>query len=268
MLATAGAGDRLLWAWSAGPLILLSLAPVKNAHYAVCAQVPWSIWAALELAHLGNTLRQRGWDGTRLRQITNCAFATLAVAYGVGFWLLGPWFDRRGVEWAFYESVGRQVPANMPLALLYDDWDRDAYDGALGALPHDLAVRLFYLGRPACWHATAVSLTAHGHAQEAMECSPNRWRDRGQHMAQAPASGPGQFEDRAVSQITPAFVVIGRDRDLPALAQLGRVEILARGPRLRRDRTYTVFQIMLKQPILDLPMPMARAGTADRTLNR
>ena len=55
-----GAGDRLLWAWSAGPLILLSLAAVKNAHYAVCAQVPWSIWAALELAHLGDYVCQRG----------------------------------------------------------------------------------------------------------------------------------------------------------------------------------------------------------------
>src|SRR5262249_13512070 len=53
------AGDRLLWAWSAAPLSLLALATVKNAHYAVSAQVPWSIWAALGLANLGRRLIHR-----------------------------------------------------------------------------------------------------------------------------------------------------------------------------------------------------------------
>ena len=50
--ASVVAGDRLLWAWSAAPLALLSLATVKNAHYAIAAQVPWSIWAALGLSRL------------------------------------------------------------------------------------------------------------------------------------------------------------------------------------------------------------------------
>ncbi len=51
--ASVVAGDRLLWAWSAAPLALLALATVKNAHYAIAAQVPWSIWAALGLARWG-----------------------------------------------------------------------------------------------------------------------------------------------------------------------------------------------------------------------
>ena len=55
-------GDRLLWAWTVIPLGLLALATVKNAHYAISAQVPWSIWAALGLAQLGARLRRRGWS--------------------------------------------------------------------------------------------------------------------------------------------------------------------------------------------------------------
>jgi 4-amino-4-deoxy-L-arabinose transferase-like glycosyltransferase len=266
--AAARAGDRLLWAWSAGPLILLSLAAVKNAHYAVCTQVPWSIWAALELAHLGSRLRRRGWDDTMLRQIAKSGFATLALAYGVGFWLLGPWFDRRGVEWAFYESASRQVPPNMPLALLYDDWDRNAYDSPFGPLPHDLAVRLYYLGRRACWHASTVSLTAHVHAQNVIDCSPGRQRACGQCTARPVRSVPAPAATLPAAGVAPSFAVIGRDRDLQGLAQLGRVEILARGPAQRRDRTYTLFRITLRRPILDSPVPIARTGTADRSLQR
>ncbi len=261
----SGVGDRLLWAWAAGPLILLSLAAVKNAHYAVCAQVPWSIWAALELAHLGDSFHQRGWNGAILRRTVKVGFAALALAYGVGFWLLGPWFDRRGVEWAFYESAGRQVPPNVPLALLYDDWDRNPYDSPFGLLPHDLAVRLFYLGRRACWHADSISLSTHVHAREAMECLAGRRRNSSQHTAWPLASVSGATEKGLPPRIGPAFAVIGRDRDLPVLARLGRVEVLARGPTLRRDRTYTLFRITLQQPILDSQLPLARAGTADLT---
>ena len=56
------AGDRLLWVWAAVPLGLLALAPVKNAHYAISTQVPWSIWTALALARISEWLRLRGWD--------------------------------------------------------------------------------------------------------------------------------------------------------------------------------------------------------------
>ena len=37
--------------------------------------------------------------------------------------------------------------------------------------------------------------------------------------------------------------MIGRGRDLPALEQLGFVEIIARGPSIREDRTYAVFRV-------------------------
>jgi hypothetical protein len=176
--------------------------------------------------------------------------------------------DRRGVEWAFYESASRQIPPNVPLALLYDDWDRNAYDGALGALPHDLAVRLFYLGRPACWHASTVSLTAHVQAQTVVDHAPNRWRDADQHVVQPTPSCSGQSEGHPVPEFAPTLAVIGRDRDLAGLAQLGRVEIMARGPALRRDRTYTLFRIILQQPTVDLSIPIARFGTAGQALHR
>jgi 4-amino-4-deoxy-L-arabinose transferase-like glycosyltransferase len=261
-----GAVDRLLWAWSAGPLILLSLAAVRNAHYTVCTQVPWSIWAALELVHLGNAFCRHRWSRLMVRQTVKVAIGALALAYGVSFWLLVPRFDRRGMEWAFYESVSRQVAPNMPLALLYDDWDRNPYDSPFGSLPHDLAVRLFYLGRQACWHTGTASLTAHVHPQEVMDCSPCQGRGPAYHVATKPrASVPGPTENSPVHQIAPAFAVIGRDRDLPGLARLGRVEILDRGPSLRRDRTYTLFRVTLPETAFGSAIPIARAGTADLT---
>ena len=155
------AGDRLLWVWAVVPLGLLALAPVKNAHYAISAQVPWSIWAALALSRLGERLRLRGYDRVALIRAGRVGFVALALTYGLGLWLLGPWFDRRGLEWAFYEAAGRQIPAGMPLTLLYDDWDRNPYESPFGLIPHDLAVRLFYLGRSACWHIGPGSLLAH-----------------------------------------------------------------------------------------------------------
>ena len=157
------AGDRLLWVWTIAPLSLLALATVKNAHYAISAQVPWSIWAALALARLGEQLRGRIGHRTNLLFLASAGFTALALIYGLGIWLLGPWFDRRGVEWAFYESAGRRCPSSISLALLYDDWDRNPYDSPFGLIPHDLAVRLFYLNRPACWHIGTDSLSTEEH---------------------------------------------------------------------------------------------------------
>ncbi len=199
-------GDRLLWAWAVAPAVLVSLASVRNAHYLIHALPPWSIWGALALVRLGERLRGRGWSPGRLRRTTAGVFAVLGLSYALGFALLGPRFDRRGVEWAWYASASRSLEDDEPLALLYDDWDRDPYATPFGALPHDLAVRLFYLDRPACWRDGVAAL-----------------------RARPPGPGP--------------FAVIGRPRDLPALRRLGRVETLAHGPRVREDRTYLLLRI-------------------------
>jgi hypothetical protein len=225
--ATVVSGDRLLCVWAIVPLVLLALAPVKNAHYVISAQVPWSIWAALSLVRLGRQFQFRRWDRRTLIRAVRVGFIMLALAYGLGFWLLGPWFDGRGIEWAFYETAGRQVPDDIPLTLVYDDWDRNPYESSFGPIPHDLAVRLFYLGRSACWHIEPGSLLAHNH-------------------------GSGKFSSVAsplVADQSPAYgrqgplAVIGRDRDLPILQQLGHIEVIAEGPSMRRDRTYTLFRV-------------------------
>jgi hypothetical protein len=262
----AASGDRLLWAWSAGPLILLSVAAVKNAHYTIAALVPWSIWAALALVRFGEKLRYRGWDPARLRLGVRMGFASLALAYGLGFGLFVPWFDRRGVEWAFYELAGRQIGPGVPLELLYDDWDRNAYDSAFGLIPHDLAVRLFYLRRTACWHNGASSLAAHVGAlgvKGFWQCEPGARKERagGTARSVSGAAGGGMVQGRSF-----AFGVIGRDRDVADLGRLGCVEVVARGPSLRYDRTFTLFRVTPQWPVPERAVPIASAsghGTSD-----
>jgi len=203
-----GGVDRLLWAWAVAPLVLLSTASVKNGHYAIHTMPPWSAWAALGLIGLGGRLARRGWSPSRVRRAAAWAFGALALAYGLGHAGLGPRYDRRGLEWAFYEAAGRSLGADEPLALLYDDWDRDPYPTPFGPVPHDLAVRLFYLDRPAAWRANPAAL----------------------------ASQP-------VARAGSPFGVIARERDLPDLLQLGRIEALARGPSTRWDRTFALYRV-------------------------
>jgi 4-amino-4-deoxy-L-arabinose transferase-like glycosyltransferase len=209
--------DRLLWAWAVGPIALLSLATVKNPHYIIHALPPWSIWTALSVVRLGDRLEQRGWPAARLRRIAWIGFAGLGLCWGLAFVVLGPWLHHRsqGAESAFYEAAGHCVRPGEPLVLLYDDWDRLPYPTPFGPIPHDVGVRLYYLGRPACWRFSVAELVEHPPAA-------NR------HAA---------------------FAVIGRDRDVPALQQLGRVETLARGPvgraRMSKvdDRTFRLFRV-------------------------
>lgn len=208
--------DRLLWIWGSVPLLLLSLATVKNAHYAVYAQIPWSIWGAFGLSRTAERLRRRGWSERGLRRLAAAGFVGLGLVWGFGFRELGPWFDRRGVEWAFYESAAGRIPPGLPAAFLYDDWDRDPYPTPFGPIPHDLAVRLYYLNRPACWHFDPEELA------ECRRCASAGSRGR---------------------------AVIGRERDRKALERLGRVEVLAEGPPVRSDRTY---QLMRLSPGFDL----------------
>lgn len=132
------------------------------------------------------------------------AFVAVAVAFGLGTWLVAPRFDRRWREWAFYDQAGRRVDPGEPVVILYDDWDRLPYPSPFGPMPHDLPIRLYYLRRPASWREGA-----------------GRW--------------PG-LPDRP-------FAAIGRDRDVEGLARLGRVERLAQGPPVRWDRTYSLFRV-------------------------
>ena len=59
-IARRGGGDRLLWAWAVVPVLVLSTATVKNAHYAIHALPPLSVWAAMGLIRVGSRLRSPG----------------------------------------------------------------------------------------------------------------------------------------------------------------------------------------------------------------
>jgi hypothetical protein len=132
--------------------------------------------------------------------------------------------------------------------LLYDDWDRNPYESPSGSIPHDLAVRLFYLRRPACWHFGAASLFGREHAAG--------------HCALAiPRRFPTAFSTPPPAS---AFAVIGRDRDLPSLERLGDVEVLAHGPDVRRDRTYTLFRVTASPVALAAPFPVATSDLPSR----
>ena len=203
-----GGGDRLLWAWAVVPVLVLSTATVKNAHYAIHALPPLSAWAALGLGRVGLRLRRRGWSPRKVRRGAVALFAGLGLACGLGHLWLGPRFDRRGAEWDSCEAIGRAVAPGLPLAFLYEDWDRKPYPTPFGPVPHDWAVRLFYLGRPACWRQGLDDLAA-----------------------RPPAPPPAPY------------ALLGRDRDLPGLRRIGRVEILLRAPSDRFDRSFTLFRI-------------------------
>jgi 4-amino-4-deoxy-L-arabinose transferase-like glycosyltransferase len=235
------AGDRLLWVWAVIPLTLLSLVPVKNAHYAISAQAPWSIWVALGLARIGTWLDMQGYNRRAILAAARLGFTGLALAYGLGLWMFGPWFSRRGVEWAFYEAVGQRVPTDMGLALLYDDWDRNPYLTPFGSIPHDLAVRLFYLSRSACWHIGPTLSRPTGHILGRCSASAFVPQPRLADSRTALSCGVG---DQVTTARDGRFAVIGRDRDLPVLKQLGDVNVVFRGPNVRYDRTYVLFHVI------------------------
>lgn len=143
--------QALLASWGVVPAVLVSLASTRNAHYLIYALPPWSIWGAISLTRLLDRARLRGVDDRRIKRREVWICATVAASIGLGIGLLGPGHDRRGVEWGFYARAGRAADVDAPLILLYDDWDRLPYPTPFGPVPHDLAVRLFYLDRPATW---------------------------------------------------------------------------------------------------------------------
>jgi hypothetical protein len=160
------------------------------------------------LARIGGRFEARGWSPYRVRRAGVVGLSIVAAAYGLGFGLFGPRFDRRGKEWAFYEQVAAVADQDEPLLLLYDDWDRDPYPTPFGPIPHDLAVRLYYLDRPAIWHRLGEPVP--------------------------PEAGPAPE----------SLAVVARDRDVPALAELGEVQTLARGPVFRWDRAFSLFRVV------------------------
>ncbi len=199
-------GDRLLWAWAIVPVLVLSAATVKNAHYAIHALPPWSVWAALGLARVAGRLEGRGWSPGRVRRAGFCLFAGSGLACGLGYLLVAPKLDRRGLEWDDCRAIGRMLDPSTPLAFLYEDWDRKPYYTPFGPVPHDWAVRLYYLDRPALWRQGVDDLAA-----------------------RPPSTGP--------------YALLARDRDRPALDRLGRVEVLRKFPSIRFDRTFTLFRV-------------------------
>ena len=204
-----GGVDRLLWAWSVVPVLVLSAATVKNAHYAIHALPPLAAWAALGLTQVGTRLvRRRGWSPSSVRLGAVALFVGLGLACGLGHLGLGPRFDRRGGEWAWCETIGRDLDPGLPLVVLYEDYDRKPYPSPFGPVPHDWAVRLYYLKRPASWRQGVDDLAA---------------------RPPGPASS--------------AYALLGRERDLPALRAIGRVEPLMKGPADRFDREFTLFRI-------------------------
>jgi 4-amino-4-deoxy-L-arabinose transferase-like glycosyltransferase len=199
--------DRLLWCWAIAPAILVSLANVRNGHYLIYALPPWSVWAALGLARVGERLQHRGFTATSLQRVMIVGMALLGLSYALGFTWLAPRLDHRGAEWAFYKQAAHRIRSDEALMLIYDwpTWDRYPYPTPFGPMPHDLAVRLFYLNRPASWRLRAESLLT----------NPPRM----------------------------PFMVIGREHDARALTSLGRVELIVQGPRARRDRAYALYRI-------------------------
>ena len=111
---------------------------------------PWSVWAASGLAAGRPAAGPRAGRPCGSGARPGAASAGSAWPTRLGFALLGPWLDRRGVEWAFYEAPpGRLRPGEPRRPALRRTWDRAPYATPFGPVPHDWAVRLFYLDRPA-----------------------------------------------------------------------------------------------------------------------
>ena len=207
-----GGLDRLLWAWAVVPSLMVSTSGVRNAHYLIYALPPCSVWAAIGLRKLSER-----------RRAPTYLFAALGLSIAAYYTLLAPTLDRRGREWAYYIRAGKLAPAETPLVLLYDDWDRLPYPTPFGPFPHDLAVRLYYLGRPATWRPSPDALRSH---------PPD----------------------------APTFDVVARERDRPSLEALGSVEVLSRGPTARWDRSFAVYRVASPPRVARGIDPGARPG--------
>jgi 4-amino-4-deoxy-L-arabinose transferase-like glycosyltransferase len=196
--------DRLLLCWAIGPVVLLSFASVKNPHYLIHALAPWSIWAAMGMMRVYQWRLVQGRSEFKLKTLARISFVGLAIMLGLGVGVVAPNFDRRSSEWLFYEKASHQIPVNETVILLYDDWDRLPYPTPFGPVPHDLAIRLFYLQREV------------------------HWREGVDHWENLPES---------------SFLTIARDRDFEGLTRIGKVRKIVQGPTLRWDRSFALFRV-------------------------
>ncbi|MDX2038155.1 MAG: glycosyltransferase family 39 protein [Isosphaeraceae bacterium] len=201
--------DRFLAIWAFAPLVLLSFATVKNAHYAIHALPPFSIWAARSVARLLERLEAAKWSPRALRIAGVGSFAILGTIYAVMNCLIIPRYESRGSEVRFLERIGPGLPAASTLVLLHDDWDRLPYRTPFGPVPHDLALRLFALDRPDVEVRTVFT----------------------------PASLESSVGDLST------FTVLARSRDLPALDALGTTTLVFPGPTDRWDRTFDLYRV-------------------------
>jgi hypothetical protein len=167
----------------------------------------------------------RRWPPHIIRSAVVTLFVILALAWAIGYSTIAPCLDSlgKGAEWAFYEKIGRGAPPGEPIIMLYDSlerpdrWDRAPYQTPFGPVPADLAVRLFYLGRPAqvCFGPHEIRALS--------ECRSD------------PSFG---------SNPSPrAWLVIARARDRPELESIGEVREVARGPEYRFDRTFVAYRV-------------------------
>ena len=205
--------------WVIVPSAIVSASTARNGHYLVHALPPLAIWAALGLRRMTARLRVRGWSRSGLRRAGVVLFGGIGIVWAAGYAIVAPRLDARGkgAEWAFCERVGRSVPTGTPIVLLQDPldrpdrWDRLPYPTPFGAVPPDLAPRLFSLARP----IGSVS-----------------W-----------VFGPGDLAGLAVVRGGGPFVVLGRGRDFEALGRFGAVEPIARGPSGRWDRAFDLVRV-------------------------
>ncbi len=206
------AGDRLLWAWAVDSLLLLALGDGETGPLRDPCGSP-----LLDLGSAGarsSSVRDFNRDAAGPRPASDARPGPPSAPQSQlrprlrG--AIGPQLDRRGVEWAFYEDAARQLKPGEPVALLYHvpEWDRLPYETPFGPVPHDWAVRLFYLNHPA----------------------PCRF-------------GFDELAKQTVATGSSSFAVIGRASDLAGLERLGHVDTIAQGPPVRSDRTYRLYRV-------------------------
>ena len=214
-----GGGDRFLWAWAVGPMALLSLATVRNAHYAIHALPPFSVWAAPEPDPTGGPTPRPG--GGRRRRVGYSPLGPVSEPSGWPTPSASPGSDPGST------AAGKNGPfmSRPPAGSRRGSPSRSSTRAGLGPLPVRDPVRALpaRLGGPAL-------------------------------LPRPPEPCVFQADDLKPAAGAPAFAVIGRESDREALARLGTVETLDRGLAARADRAYVLYRVTpLATPVAARP---------------